>query len=75
MTGNLSPMYQLRVERLNRARERFRSGRIDENEFRDLLAADGMLDRASQDAEIRDMQPGLRPLGEAVDRIIKGIKP
>lgn len=59
---NLNPIYLLRVERLNRARDRFRRGAIHEIEFRELLAVEGMLDRASQDAEIRECHPGLRPI-------------
>ena len=75
MTGNLHPSYMLRVARLERARERFRRGSIHENEFRELLAADGMLERASQDAEIRDCLPGMHQIGEAADRVIERIKP
>lgn len=53
MTGNLSPIYQLRIDRLNRLREKFRKGDILEGEFRLLLAVEGIIDRASQDAEVR----------------------
>ena len=75
MTGNLHPSYMLRVARLERSRERFRQGHIHENEFRELLSVDGMFDRSSQDAEIRDCLPGLHPIGEAASRVIERIKP
>lgn len=75
MTGNLSAIYMLRVARIERARNRFRLGHIHESEFRDMLAADGMIDRSSQDAEIRDCLPGLDPIGEAAKRVIERIKP
>lgn len=64
----------LRVDRLDRARDRFRAGHIHEHEFRDLLAADGMIDRSSQDEEIRNCLPGLRPIGEAANRVIERIR-
>lgn len=51
--GNLSEIYQLRVDRLNRLRDKFRRGDILESEFRLLLSAEGIMDRASQDAEVR----------------------
>lgn len=73
--GNLNCFYQLRLDRLERARDRFRRGAIHENEFRELLAAEGMLSRASQDAEICNAQPGLRPIGEAAARLLERIRP
>ena len=53
MTGNLSAIYQLRVDRLNRLRDKYRKGDILEGEFRLLLAVEGIVDSASQDAEVR----------------------
>ena len=75
MTGNLHPSYMLRVARLERARERFRRGAIHENEFRELLAADGMLERSSQDAEIRDCLPGMHQIGDALDPVSSPLEP
>lgn len=75
MAGNLNPIYTLRVARLERSRNRFRLGHIHESEFRDMLSAEGMIDRPSQDAEIRDCLPGLHPIVEAVNRVIERIKP
>lgn len=53
--NNLAPLYMLRLDRLRRARQRFLSGYIHENEFRELLAVEGMIDRGSQDAEVREL--------------------
>lgn len=65
MTGNLDAIYQLRVDRLDRLRDKFRRGSIHEGEFRDMLAVEGIMDRASQDAEIRESAP---------DRLMGGIR-
>lgn len=51
--SNLAPIYQLRVDRLNRLRDKFRRGDILESEFRLLLSVEGIMDRASLDAEVR----------------------
>jgi len=75
MIGNLSAFYQLRVDRLNRLRDRYIRGDVLESEFRDLLAAEGIIDRFSQDAEIRDCQPGLRPISEYVRKVMEEIRP
>lgn len=74
-TGNLNLTYQLRLDRLNRLREKFRRGSIHEGEFRELLAVEGIMDRASQDVEIREAHPGLRPLSEIVGRIMERVRP
>lgn len=73
--GNYNQFYQLRLDRLERARDRFRRGEIHENEFRELLAVEGMISRYNQDAEIRDSQPGLVPIGEVMKRLIERIRP
>ena len=51
--SNLAPIYQLSIDRLNRLRDKYRKGDILEGEFRLLLAVEGIIDRASQDAEVR----------------------
>ena len=75
MIGNLNEIYALRVDRLNRLRARYVRGDVLETEFRELLAADGIIDRFSQDAEIRDCQPGLRPISEYVRKVMEEIRP
>ncbi len=61
-SGNLNPIYQLRVDRLRRLRERFRRGEIHEREFRDLLAVEGMISSAAQDMEIIMSVPGMEKI-------------
>ena len=58
--GNLNPYYMLRVDRLNRLRERFRRGEIHQAEFRDLLAAEGIISSYDQDCEILSSVPGMQ---------------
>ena len=60
MIGNLNPTYQLRMDRLERLRDRFRRGAIHEREFRELLAAEGILSAHDQDLEILSSIPGMR---------------
>ncbi len=60
--GNLSPIYQLRQDRLRRLRERFRRGEIHEREFRDLLAVEGLLSSYDQDLEIIHSVPGMEKI-------------
>ena len=74
MKGNLNELYALRVDRIDRLRERFRRAEIHEGEFRDLLAAEGF-GPAAQTAEILNSLPGMRPIGEAAGRIVEQIKP
>ena len=74
MTGNLNELYQLRVDRLKRLRERFRRGAIHQSEFRDLLAAEGIISPAAQTAEIMQSMPGMRPIGEAAQRIVNQLE-
>ena len=73
--GNLHPSYLLRLDRLDRLRERFRRGEVHEAEFRELLAAEGIMSPAAQTAEILASVPGMRPIGEAVARVVEQIKP
>lgn len=58
-TGNQSPYYQLRLDRLRRLRERFRRGEVHEREFRDLLGAEGVISSYDQDLEILASVPGM----------------
>ena len=75
MKGNLNASYMLRVDRLDRLRERFRRAEIHEQEFRELLAVEGIMSPAAQTAEILNSLPGMRPIGEAAGRIVEQIKP
>ncbi len=74
MTGNLNPMYQLRLDRLQRIRDRFRSGAIHEKEFRELLSAEGIISGHDQDLEILASVPGMRPISEAANRVLERLK-
>ena len=60
MQGNLDVYYQLRMYRLNRLRDRFRRGDIHQSEFRDLLAAEGIISNADQTAEVMLCAPDRR---------------
>ena len=75
MNGNLDVYYQLRIDRLERLREKFRRGAIHETEFRDMLGAEGIIDRGSQDAEVMACQPGMRPIGEIIARVMERVRP
>ena len=54
--NNLSPAYQLRIDRIRRLREGFRSHQLTEHEFRECMCQEGIMDRRDLDAEVRDLR-------------------
>lgn len=67
-----------RITRLTRAtddaRRAFGQGNIDEHEFKVKLTDLGF-DRLGIEAECDQHRPGLKPIGQAASRVLKGLEP
>ena len=70
MTGNLSPIYLLKQDRVRRIHERFFRGELTETVYRRMLAYEGYSKR-SRDTEVEQTMVSL---SEATNRVLQGLK-
>lgn len=79
MTGNLSPSYRLRLDRLRRLRERFDNGEFGRATYEAMLRREGYHHHNAaievRMAKAERAVAAYKSLGDITGQIVKGLKP